>query len=280
VYDRTQVIEERVNGSVTTRVVQGKSIDMPLAEVRSGAAVFLLQDHLGSITEETNVAGAVMARRRYDPWGRVVSGGVPKQGYAGRWWAPELGAYDNRSRFYSPEFGRFLSEDSIGLGGGINRYAYVENNPLVRRDPFGTSYDTPNMNDTEKKYCFESGPAKSGACGIAKNCMESANTLEHGLNWNRPGGQSDNDRNNALKHCFWACCIAQGAGRSPAIEITDNHEADQRKRQPCPSQMDRHNNMQGIALGSANPDGDCLTMCDKSAALQCAPKKKHCRVGE
>jgi RHS repeat-associated protein len=42
-----------------------------------------------------------------------------------------------RARYYDPETGRFLSQDPIGLLGGINRYEYVGNNPLIGIDPSG-----------------------------------------------------------------------------------------------------------------------------------------------
>jgi uncharacterized protein RhaS with RHS repeats len=40
-------------------------------------------------------------------------------------------------RFYSPETGRYVSADPIGLDGGINLFAYVKNNPVLRKDPTG-----------------------------------------------------------------------------------------------------------------------------------------------
>jgi|GEM_PF-4054171 len=43
----------------------------------------------------------------------------------------------SEARWYSPVMGRFLSEDPIGLAGGINQYAYTNNNPVNLTDPFG-----------------------------------------------------------------------------------------------------------------------------------------------
>lgn len=43
----------------------------------------------------------------------------------------------NRARYYDPRLGRFISEDPIGLAGGVNSYSYVEGDPLSSTDPEG-----------------------------------------------------------------------------------------------------------------------------------------------
>lgn len=42
-----------------------------------------------------------------------------------------------RNRYYDQATGRFLTEDPIGMAGGINLYAYAGNNPARLTDPFG-----------------------------------------------------------------------------------------------------------------------------------------------
>jgi RHS repeat-associated protein len=42
-----------------------------------------------------------------------------------------------RARYYDPNTGRFLSEDPLGLVGGLNLYRYVTNRPVSFVDPFG-----------------------------------------------------------------------------------------------------------------------------------------------
>ncbi len=58
--------------------------------------------------------------------------------FTGQQWYPELGLYDLRNRFYSPDLGRFLQPDPVGFWGGRNLYRYCRNNPVMRSDPFGT----------------------------------------------------------------------------------------------------------------------------------------------
>jgi hypothetical protein len=54
-------------------------------------------------------------------------------------WMGDLGVelYYMRNRWYEPRTGRFLSEDPIGLAGGINPYVYANADPVSRSDPWG-----------------------------------------------------------------------------------------------------------------------------------------------
>jgi RHS repeat-associated protein len=42
-----------------------------------------------------------------------------------------------RNRWYDPKTGRFLTQDPIGLAGGVNLYSYAGSNPVTFTDPFG-----------------------------------------------------------------------------------------------------------------------------------------------
>ncbi len=56
--------------------------------------------------------------------------------YTAQQYDQETGQYYLRARYYNPEVGRFLQEDTY-RGDGLNLYAYCANNPVVYYDPSG-----------------------------------------------------------------------------------------------------------------------------------------------
>jgi RHS repeat-associated protein len=111
-------------------------------EIISGTSYFYNLDHLGSIRELTNSAGAVKTRYGFDPYGQVtqtfVSGTVASDfQYAGYYFHAPSGLCLTRTRSYSAGLGRWITRDSVGELGGINLYGYCQNNPLSFIDPLG-----------------------------------------------------------------------------------------------------------------------------------------------
>lgn len=60
---------------------------------------------------------------------------------SGQYFDDETGLHYNLFRYYAPECGRFVSQDPIGLKGGINLYQYAPN-PIRWIDPLGLDYTT------------------------------------------------------------------------------------------------------------------------------------------
>jgi RHS repeat-associated protein len=90
-----------------------------------------------------NSNGSITAWLCYDAWGvtRSSSGTTPTgKRYTGQY-ESEAGLYFYQSRFYDPQLGRFTQADTIipeaGDPSAWDRYAYVNNNPLIYSDPSG-----------------------------------------------------------------------------------------------------------------------------------------------
>jgi RHS repeat-associated protein len=128
------ICEERdANGTTVVRRYYSDGIQ------DGGANYFYHRDHLGSVREVTDNTGAVVARYDFDPFGRrTQTEGTynAPNGYTGHW-THKSGLVLTLYRAYDPNIGRWLSEDPIGLKGGINYYHYGNNNPINIYDPLG-----------------------------------------------------------------------------------------------------------------------------------------------
>jgi RHS repeat-associated protein len=149
VYDGFDLVQEvNAAGQVIANYVYA-SLDTPLSMARDGATYYYFYDGLGNVTGLTDAAGTVVTSYRYDPWGNVIAAGGSNPSLAnpfrftGRQWDAESGLYYYRARYYDPQLGRFISSDPLTRGGGGNRYAYVENNPIGWGDALGLFKDDP-----------------------------------------------------------------------------------------------------------------------------------------
>ena len=69
-------------------------------------------------------------------WGELTDQSIRFQG---QWHDVETGLHYNRFRYYDPEVGRFIHQDPIGFGGGINWYQYAPS-PINHLDPLGLNW--------------------------------------------------------------------------------------------------------------------------------------------
>ena len=109
----------------------------------------------GDIIGIYNADGKKICTYTYDAWGNfnysLASGNTALETrivfrlnpfrYRGYYYDVETGYYYLQSRYYNPEWGRFLNADSYASTGtgllGYNMFAYCNNNPVMFTDPAG-----------------------------------------------------------------------------------------------------------------------------------------------
>ena len=122
----------------------------------NGTLYFVQKNFLGDIVALVDKNGNVVAKYVYDAWGngKVCNasgtentsssfiGNINPFRYRGYYYDVETGLYYLQTRYYEPRAGRFLNADSVDyiapdLIGGLNLYAYCNNNPVMYSDPEG-----------------------------------------------------------------------------------------------------------------------------------------------
>lgn len=107
----------------------------------AGVGVYYIHtDHLGTPQAMTDPAQQVVWAAQAMPFGQTT---VTLEAvrlnlrFPGQYFDAESGLHYNYFRDYDPGTGRYVQSDPIGLEGGINTYAYAENDPVLNSDPFG-----------------------------------------------------------------------------------------------------------------------------------------------
>ncbi|HJU40584.1 MAG TPA: RHS repeat-associated core domain-containing protein, partial [Tahibacter sp.] len=140
-YDGLNPIVQIVDGTVNP-LLQGGGLDQIVARNEfDGRRVYYLRDGAGSVVALVDGLGQVVQRYHYEPYGEVVeddttTGFDNPYKFSGREADPS-GLYYFRARYYDPAAKRFISEDPLGLAGGLNGYSYVRGRPMDRVDPLG-----------------------------------------------------------------------------------------------------------------------------------------------
>ena len=123
----------------------------------NGTLYYVQKNFQGDIVALVDQSGNVVAKYVYDAWGVCnvydasgtlntsdsFIGNINPFRYRGYYYDAETGLYYLQTRYYEPQAGRFLSPDSVDyiapdLIGGLNLYAYCNNNPVMYSDPEGT----------------------------------------------------------------------------------------------------------------------------------------------
>jgi RHS repeat-associated protein len=141
VWDGDQTVVE-LDGSmaVSVKYTYEPGSLSPFSMTRGGATYYYLYDESNNVTALLKQDSTVPNRYRYFPFGFAyprIEGVTNTHLFQGQPEDPESGLIYMRNRFYTYRARRFVSEDPIGLAGGINLYTYAGNNPITKSDPLG-----------------------------------------------------------------------------------------------------------------------------------------------
>jgi RHS repeat-associated protein len=147
VRDGTLAIQERDTANTVLREYTwgeniGGGIGGLLNMRQAGQDYHYLYDGKGNVSAVIDSAQAIVASYRYDTFGRLMTqSGTLDQPYrfSTKQYLADLGLNYFGYRFYSPAMGRWLNRDPLGETGGINLYAFVQNDPVNLIDPDGLS---------------------------------------------------------------------------------------------------------------------------------------------
>lgn len=156
IYDTTKftwdgdrmVLEQR--GSIKIFYLYCPESFVPLAQIHNGLLHHLHTDHLGTPLEVSNNRGDITWRMTCKTWGLTVSEETDKfqqmLRFRGQYFDCEINLHYNRYRYYAQGSGHFVSQDIIGISGGLNVYKYGSN-PIHFVDPLGLAGYIVSMNN-------------------------------------------------------------------------------------------------------------------------------------
>ena len=125
-------------------LITGLQLDEVIARYTQNGTITYLIDALNTVMTQTNQTQDALTQYGYSPYGEstVKSGdnnalnSTNSNTYTARE-DDQTGLVFYRARLFDPVLKRFISEDPIGMAGGTNMYAYVNNSPLNFSDPSG-----------------------------------------------------------------------------------------------------------------------------------------------
>ena len=139
--------------------------DMPVGTVSARTGLlYVYADHLNTPRTVTTQSNRVLWSWVSDPFGNGApitsndDSGKPYQynlRFPGQYYDQETGLHYNMARYYNPAIGRYTQSDPIGLGGGVNTYTYVGNNPIMLHDIVGTQAEYRDLEEERLEKMWE-----------------------------------------------------------------------------------------------------------------------------
>ena len=163
IYDEQgHLIAEGHDGRISREYIYLGSL--PVAELTHGQVYYIHDNHLGAPQKLTDAQQRIVWDRISEPFGKTFAlkgdQTLMNLRFPGQYHDAESGLDYNMFRSYDPSTGRYTQSDPIGLLGGINTYAYTENNPVNRIDQWGLDWVYSQSTGTLSHYnmSFQSPP--------------------------------------------------------------------------------------------------------------------------
>ncbi|EJT83022.1 rhs-like protein [Pseudomonas putida S11] len=143
-WQRLRMLREETPGQSILYLYEPGSY-APLARVdqvegEEQSVYYFHTDQIGTPLELTDSDGKIVWQATYRSWGSVEQLAVDEVEqnlrFQGQYFDDETGLHYNTYRFYDSNIGRYITQDPIGLAGGLNIYSYATN-PLKEIDPLG-----------------------------------------------------------------------------------------------------------------------------------------------
>jgi len=160
-YDGSHLIKEVTNNK-TKEYLYDENMNL-LGFIYDSNKYFYERNILGDITKVLDINGNVVIEYQYDGYGNllnqdeVLSNTIAKENpflYKGYYYDFETGLYLLTTRYYNPEWGRWLNTDDISnlspsSINGLNLFAYAANNPVTvnaHTEPIAKEYGVSAVN--------------------------------------------------------------------------------------------------------------------------------------
>ena len=156
------------DGAFRIAVVETKTVDLDDANgLNVPVTRYHLGNLLGSVVLELDDQAAIISFEEFYPFGgtsfrsgrSAAETSLKRYRYCGKERDDETGLYYHGARYYVPWLGRWTTPDPVGLTGGVNLYAYCQNNPATLHDPSGHQPNDPLdiLQFVRNQAGFESG---------------------------------------------------------------------------------------------------------------------------